>query len=60
MKTVGEEVCKIKAGKMEDEELLGMKRGKSAIGDQRKKKPVEKNNNSEGSEGQDPVKKAKK
>jgi hypothetical protein len=60
MKTVGEEVCKIKAGKMEDEELLVMKRGKSAIGDQRKKKPVEKNSNSEGSEGQDPVKKTKK
>lgn len=60
---MGEEVCKIKGGKLSEEELSAKKRGKQPIGVNNTKKVVDKDGQEDGGElsrGQGSVKRSKK
>jgi hypothetical protein len=62
MKTMGEDLCKIKPGKFEEEDLLVRKRGKQPIGSRKPKSSSgkEQDEEEEGPEAQDHSKKARK
>jgi hypothetical protein len=62
MKTVGEDLCKIKPGKIEEEDLFVRKRGKQPIGSRKPKRSSgkEQEEEEEGPEVQDHSKKARK
>jgi hypothetical protein len=59
IRSIGEDFCKISARKLSDEELVGKKRGKQAIGERKTSKADHKSKNQEGKDGQDQVKKPK-
>jgi hypothetical protein len=62
MKTVGEDLCKIKPCKIEEEDLIVRKRGKQPIGSRKPKSSSgkEQEEEEEGPEVQDHTKKARK
>jgi hypothetical protein len=60
LKTLGEEYCKVKAGKLHEEDLSTKKKSKQAIGGHKTKKVAERRKAQYETEGQDPAKKFKK
>jgi hypothetical protein len=60
MKSVGESHCKVKAGKLQVQELSVKKKGKQAIGGHKAKKGAEKGKSLEEADGQEPAKRGKK
>jgi hypothetical protein len=60
MKSVGESYCKVKAGKLQVQELSVKKKGKQAIGGLKTKKGAEKGKSLEEADGQEPAKRGRK
>jgi hypothetical protein len=60
MKSVGESYCKVKAGKLQVQELSVKKKGKQAIGGLKTKKGTEKGKSLEEADGQEPAKRGRK